>query len=260
MTRARDKRQLRDTFVLNALDYVGYTAQADKNSQFGARVGHPNKSWSGSFLDVVARETGLALTSCVYAPAALAEMFHSKRIHERPAVGDIVFFAASTDGAFGAPSVGIVVDTFSWKDDKRVSAVVGQTATGLRRGSQESNGVYKRDYFLSDIIAFARPDFSKRLPERDMEESAAADLPALAVGHFSYGLRGNKNVELLQTALAAVLVGLDGLERGQYDAKTRSAYARWQRSIGYVGTDRATGLPDAHSLGVLGQVSGLFRV
>lgn len=263
--RARD---LRDTFVLNALEYVGYTAQADKNSQFGTRVGHPNRAWSGSFVDVVARESGLALTSCVYPPAALAEFFHVRRIHEKPQQGDLVFFAASSDAAFGSPMVGIVVDTSGWKTDGRVSVIAGQVSTGLRRGSQESNGVYRRDYYLSDIICFARPDFRAQTPEppetgslRDMEEFARRqDLPVLAVAHFAHGHRGSSKVELLQTALAAVLTGVTELERGSYDAKTRSAYARYQRSIGYVGSDRANGLPDTHSLTRLGEMSGLFRV
>jgi peptidoglycan hydrolase-like protein with peptidoglycan-binding domain len=66
------------------------------------------------------------------------------------------------------------------------------------------------------------------------------------------------DVELIQQALA-VTVDLRNARRGTYDGQTRSAFANFQRSVGYVGDD-ATGIPDPASLELLAIKSGMFRV
>jgi hypothetical protein len=44
-----------------------------------------------------------------------------------------------------------------------------------------------------------------------------------------------------------------------FDGQTQHAYARWQRQIGYA-SDRATGVPDAISLQLLGEITGVFKL
>jgi hypothetical protein len=44
-----------------------------------------------------------------------------------------------------------------------------------------------------------------------------------------------------------------------FDGQTQHAYARWQRQIGYA-NDRATGIPDAISLQLLGEITEVFKL
>jgi hypothetical protein len=68
----------------------------------------------------------------------------------------------------------------------------------------------------------------------------------------------NAQVERVQVALS-VKTGLRNAQRGSWDGLTSSAYAQWQRMIGYAGSD-ATGMPDQSSLSRLGRETGYFRV
>jgi hypothetical protein len=65
-------------------------------------------------------------------------------------------------------------------------------------------------------------------------------------------------VELIQLALS-IEVDLHGAVRGEFDHKTRSAFANFQRSLGYIG-ERASGIPDSSSLKALAARTGVFRV
>jgi len=234
---------------------LGYTAQADRNSKYGARVGHPNKDWSGAFLDVLAHEAGVDLPACVYPPNAMAQFFHvprgavRNRIRQRPARGDIVFLATpvSPGDPFAAPQVGLVVDTFDWDPDQMVTVIQGQAGTGHAQ-------VVERSVYVSDIICFARPTYKTRAAGYTGETKG---LPTVRPSHFVYGKR-NSWVEIVQLALATTLTDVSELERGMFDEKTRSAYARWQRSLGLVGV-QASGQPDTYSLGQLAARTGTFR-
>jgi len=64
------------------------------------------------------------------------------------------------------------------------------------------------------------------------------------------------SVELVQLALS-VVTDVRRLPRGHFDGKTRSAYSKFQRSIGYVPAD---GVPETNSLQRLAKETGLFRV
>jgi hypothetical protein len=65
-------------------------------------------------------------------------------------------------------------------------------------------------------------------------------------------------VELIQVGLA-IAVGLHGASRGEFDHKTRAAFANFQRSVGHTG-DRASGIPDVDSLKLLARMTQAFRV
>ena len=68
----------------------------------------------------------------------------------------------------------------------------------------------------------------------------------------------NRSIEVVQLALSRV-TDIKGAERGKWDSSTASAFARYQRSIGKVGTD-AQGTVDLVSLQKLSEETGLFKV
>lgn len=240
-----------------ASEYIGYTAKANRSSTFGQQAGVNGLNWDGAFIDVVAKESGVLIPSCTYTPAALAAFIRTGRTFHVPKAGDIVFFAFATEDGerLAAPHVGIVTDVTAWKKHRSFKTVEAQVSQGTPRGNQDINGVYERIRYETDVLAFARP--AKRgLPTGDMK-GLSDGLPKVLPAYLTRCLSAakaatasaehRKAVELVQTALATE-VGLREADRGVYNGKTRSAFAAFQRSIGYVDPD---GLPDATSLRML---------
>ena len=231
---------------------VGYTALGNKKTVYGAATGYDNQAWSGSFLDVLFSDAGLIAPALVYPPSALAEYARQDRIYKNPRPGDIVFFAFSqdaTNGQLATPHVGLVMDTSAWRVARAFKTIEGQTATGNPKGSQDLNGVYERVRFSTDVIAFARPN----LRAQKTEPSTLTDfMRVVRPSHFNG--KNREEVALVQRALARE-VDLQLAVEGQWDAQTRSAFAAWQRKIGYVNAD---GQPDYVSLAALGHATNLF--
>jgi hypothetical protein len=67
----------------------------------------------------------------------------------------------------------------------------------------------------------------------------------------------HKSVVHVQMALSKV-TGITGLPRGHFETKTKLAYAKFQRDIGYVGKS-ASGDADYNSLKLLGELTGFFN-
>lgn len=253
-----------EVFLSKALAYQGHRAQANMVSGFGEKVGYGSNPWSGSFIDVVAREAGLTtrnVPATVYTPAALAEFVKRNTLYQRPQRGDIAFFAFSGEGSrsmFDMPHVGIVTETSRFTATGMFQVLEAQTSTGLPRGNQDPTGVYLRVRSAQDVIGFGRPDFR---PERGLsfsnklKVSSFGPLPTLTVAHLRTG-RPNRATETLQLALASQ-VQLAGYLPGTFDAATRAALAHYQRTLGRIGSD-ATGNPDSNTLACLARDSGLF--
>ena len=247
-----DSNLRRENFIATAHSYLGYTASADGTSVFGQRVGYAGRGlpWDGAFIDVVARESGVPITACVYTPIALSRFIKANRVYSKPQRGDIVFFETSTAAReFGPPHVGIVTDVSKFLTDGYFSTIEGQTSNGLPRGSNIPDGVYQRMRSVTDVLAFARPDFKpqRTTPVGDVE------LPIIKPSQVKPTLR-HKSVLLLQDALTQV-TGISGFNRGTMCAKTKATYAYFQRSIGVVGAD---GTPDFASLQRLANETHLF--
>jgi hypothetical protein len=244
--------------VLEAESHVGYTANQTVPDIFSSAIGRPGIPWAGPFIDVCARKAGIRLPSFVNTASALASFIKTNRIFPRPEPGDIVFFQTASDSNHGQPHVGIVTDVEHFEVHGMFQCVEGQTDSGTPKGLASKNGVYKRNRYEYDVLAFARPNFERA--------EATAQLPDLGNDLTKTVVQGpsikagmkHKYVVPIQLALAEV-VGLHGANRGEFDRKTRAAYANFQRMIGYVG-DQASGLPDSASLKVLAQLSGAFRV
>jgi len=258
-----------DLFLAKALAYQGHRAQANMVSGFGERVGYGSNPWSGSFIDVVAREAGLTqehLPAMVYTPAALAEFTRRAALHSRPRKGDIVFFAFPGEGArsmFDMMHVGIVTDVTHFASTGQFQVLEAQTSTGLPRGNQDPTGVYLRVRSEQDVLTFARPRYrlgflartlNKRV--RVAEPGTQPALPTISVAQLTTG-RPNRATETLQLALVE-RVNLTGYTPGTLDQATRAGIAHFQRAIGRVGKDAAGNL-DSPTLERLARDTGLFR-
>lgn len=249
---------VRQAFVEKALSYQGHRAQANLVSGFGEKVGYGSQPWSGSFIDVVAREVDLYLPSLVYTGSGLAEFLRLNQVVAEPLPGDIVFFAFAGEGAgspFEMPHVGVVVNTERFSETGFFQTVEAQVSTGLPRGNQDPSGVFVRVRSEQDVLVFARPDFGKSLSLSLKVNPVSVPLTEIQVAHLTTG-RGNGKVQLLQEALRA-RVGLRREVNGLFDSATKAGFARFQRLIGRVGKD-ASGHPDSHSLSRLGKETGLF--
>jgi hypothetical protein len=241
-----------ERFVAQALSYNGYTASAGRINIFGERLGMNGLPWDGIFIDVVAREVGVSLPSHIYPPVALAEYMGSGLFRAKPRRGDIVFFATSEVMDFGSPHVGIVTDASRHGIDGTFTTVEAMVGNGKPKSPQNGDGVHTRVRHQTEVIGYARPRFIS-LAER---MSKAGDVPTVVPAQLRNGLR-HKNVEVVQLALAGLFTDVRGLPRGHFDTRTRLAYARFQRSIGYP-PSRATGEVDLASLQRLAEMTGLF--
>jgi hypothetical protein len=248
------RREKLRAFLEEAASHLGYRSQAGRVSYYGERSGYSGQPWSGSFIDYVAKVTDVDIPSCVYTPAAAANFLRTGRLYVNPKPGDVVFFNFSTGAHFEMPHVGIVTDVTGVTFNGSFKTIEANVDTGLLKGPQDRNGIFERTRYLTDVLGFGRPDFSRnRLkdPEGEIRQ------PPVNLSRV-LSLKPCRDVELIQLALAQE-VGLRNAKRGTYDAQTRSAFANFQRKIGYVGDD-ATGLPDQNSLLALSAKTKLFSV
>lgn len=277
-----------DAFIKTARKYVGYKSDLGGRNVFGERVGYDSTVWSGAFIDVIARESGLDLPSFVYSPAALAEFTRKKLTARKPQVGDIAIFnfasSSTTNGhQFAAPHVGIVVDIRELTSDGRFLTIEANTAGST--SYQQFDGVHQKIRYTTDVVTFCRPanfergirkfvrtaaaawlqltarirskwDATERIEIQQLEE-AAAQLLTVDVRKLQPGSR-NKHVTVIQLALSRV-TDIAGAEEGKWDAATASAFARFQRNIGRVGAD-AAGSPDINTLKRLAAMTKLFVI
>lgn len=256
--RLKKQTDAQRTFLENVLSHVGYRIRPGGVSDFGRRVGYSGHEipWDGAFIDCVAIDSGLIIPSCVYTPSGLAEFSYDGRLRSTPAPGDIAFFNFPTieNAAWGAPHVGIVTDTTGWLGSDQVWTVEAHTDSGLVKGSTDRDGVYQRVRWKYEILAFARPKFEVRPGRSSKMQTDSKNVRSASVRP---GKR-NRDVQTVQLALISA-VNLRDHESGLFDGRTKRAYARWQRRLGYAGSD-ASGDPDPKSLARLGETTGLFSV
>lgn len=256
-----------------ARQYLGYKSELGNRTIFGAKVGYETAPWSGAFIDVIFRESGVHVPSCVYTPTALAEFIKNGQLFQTPKPGDVVFFnfSSTAASAFNAPHAGIVTDVREFASTGKFLTIEGDTATS----KQTSNGVYSKTRYAADVIGFGRPaQFNRKLSvfsllinlvkklavTRELDAESLYLLTndsELKLASLQPGKR-NRDVEVVQVALH-MTVGLTGATRGTWDAATLNAFINFQRSIGYVGA-AADGIPTAQSLQRLAQDSGLFKL
>jgi hypothetical protein len=260
------KSPARDRFLQEAENYVGYTAPAGQPDMFSVAIGRPGVLWNGAFIDYIFLKTGV-LSSCSYllTNVALAEAIRSNRVHLRPRPGDVVFIETSTDPSqmpFNQPHVGIVTDVSAWDTHGMFQCIEGQTASGMPKGTQLRNGVFKRNRYKYEVLAFTRPNFKRAINElaeaaSDPDPGKLPTKPVVKSSILRPGVK-HKSIPVIQLALTQVN-GLKSHNRGEWDHKTIASFANFQRTIGYIGT-AASGTPDGNSLRRLGEITNLFDV
>lgn len=247
-SRRRERLDLTVRFIRTAEKYVGHKARPGGQSEFGRRAGYDSHTtpWSGAFVDCIANDSGLILPACVYSPSGLGELLRGRRARKTPLPGDIVFYTFSTKNAdsFSMPHVGIVVNTLDWKLRKRFTAIEGDIDGKVCRLIRENH----------EVLAFCRPVFNFR-PGRKVRSQTG--MVSISASRIRIGGRGT-DVFNVQTALRET-VGLNDASPAIFDQSTAAAFSRWQRRIGFVGSD-ANGIPDRRSLEKLGADTGIFSV
>ena len=252
---AETTKDRRAQLVAQARSHVGYKTKTGTDSYYAGMVGYQGLPWNGAFVDVVFRETGTLIPACVNTTSGLAEFIRLGRWHGRPQIGDVVFYNFPTghDG-FSHGHVGIITDASEWQRLGKILAVEGMTDSGLPKQNIKSfDGVYERVRTRHEILGFGRPDYR---PGRERPTDVDG-LPEIKLQNLKTGKR-NRDIELVQLALGKK-TGLRNAERAKWDGLTTTAYAQWQRAIGFTGSD-ATGMPDYTSLNRLGRETGYFRV
>jgi hypothetical protein len=272
-----------EIFLATARKYLGYQAGLLGRTGFGERVGYDSQPWAGAFVDVVARESGLHLPSFVYTPAALAEFIRRGNVSQVPRPGDIAIFNFSsnvghTASAFSMPHCGIVTDVRELKTNGRFLTIEGNsTGPGAY---QQQDGVHQNIRYMTDVALFCRPEefqspglkriiklltkLYKKLMRQAPGKLELAQIAEAASLNEEVRLKmlrtgtRNKHIELIQLALSQV-TDLGNCDRGKWDAATAAAFANFQRTVGYIGSD-ASGLPDVNSLKRLSSETGLFTL
>lgn len=285
LRRRQDPAAAAELFIKTAQQYLGYAAEQLGKNIFGSRVGYDSQPWAGAFVDVVAREAGLHLPSFVYTPAALAEFIRSGNFSREARPGSIAIFNFSsnvghTADAFGMPHCGIVTDVREFQETGRFATVEGNTEGPTT--FTKKDGVHQKLRSINEVLVFCHPKFDDglraggqtfnewliKILDRgrtkfdgsdlvELQQAAKDPVKLLMNGEIKLGDR-NKRVEIIQLALATV-TDLRGAQPGKWDAVTAAACARFQRSIGRVGSD-VTGLPDQGTLLRLSKDTGLFKL
>lgn len=284
LRKKKDPAAAAELFIKSAQQYLGYTADLGGRNIFGQRVGYDARQWSGAFIDVCAKEAGLALPSFTYTPAALAEFIRSGNFSREARPGSIAIYNFSSEvgqaaDQFGMPHAGIVVDVREFQETGRFITVEGNTeGAGVY---QKKDGVHQKIRTINEVAVFCHPNFTnspaagKTFNERlmawmdrgrtkfdgsdlvELQQAAKEPVKLLMNTEIRPGDR-NKKIETIQLALAAV-TDLRGAQPGKWDGITTAACSRYQRMIGYVGKD-ATGLPDVNTLKRLAGETGLFEI
>jgi hypothetical protein len=227
--------------------------------------------WCAVFVAWVAEKAGVSgLYPKTAGCATAVAWFKSRsRFSEYPAVGGQVFF-----GPGGGTHTGLV---YAY-DATYIYTIEGNTNTS---GSAEGDGVYlkkraRRDSYVYGYgypsfaagIVSADPKWAAKTPAKtnsgspaktplpvvDLSQlvAAARTDPGAAQGHVTY--RAGTN--LVEAALVKLgYLGKTYAGDGSFGSTTVTAYAKWQRHLGYTGKD-ADGIPGKSSLTALGKRAG----
>lgn len=253
--RESGERSKRERFIAEAASQLGYQSRPNRNSFYGERTGYNSQPWSGSFIDVIANSTDVDIPSLVYPSSAMQLFMKTGRLYLTPKPGDIVFFAFPSTGHFNVQHVGIVEDITGVTFNGSFKTIEAEVSSGNPKSQDEKNGVHRRVRYLTDVVAFGRPNFQRS--RLDLTAAELSGLPQVNIARV-LTFKPSRDVELIQLALAET-VDLRNARRGHWDQQTRSAFANFQRTVGYVGED-ADGTPDPQSLQLLAAKSKKFSV
>lgn len=209
-------------------------------------------SWDCSALVQAAwRAAGVTIGRDTYAQATLTKVPKSSM---RP--GDLLLYDIPGDSQPNPNHVAMYMG-----NGQVIEATASLTATqtilsGAKRGVNTSYES-QRDAYITSVVRPAPGDVAGGTPPPP--PPPVVKLPVVDISvTIAAAKAGNGDVTVVQNALAK-LGFLTTAERGPFGPKTKTAYAAYQRSLGYTGSD-ADGIPGATSLTKLGSKTGLFTV
>lgn len=247
---ARSKKASEPLSVELARKFTGYRSHPNRESAFGRETGYPGQPWAGSYVHEVLREAGLLETALISTASALGWYSARNRVfHENPEPGDLVFYAFPSTGFIGAPHVGLVTETVLYTETGVFRAIEGETASGLSRGNQDSDGVFERTRYSTDVLGFVRPRAPKPTDLRNLPDPSTVPV----VRPTNFGKRSPAR-ERAATAVQYALfdaIGTDTFEPGAWDGLTRSAFEAFLRSVGVY--EEVGDLPSDVQLQILGE-------
>lgn len=221
------------------------------------------QAWCATFVSYCAYKAGAGslyplTASCL---TGVAWFKNAGRWSEYPAVGAQIFF-----GPGGGTHTGLVVDF----DSTYVYTIEGNTNAN---GGPEGDGVYHKTRVRRDsyVYGYGYPKFAEGIKSADPAYAgkgpvtpskpvvdlsnvvaAAHTDPGASQGHQSYP----NDVRLVEAALSAEgLLASKYASDGSFGSTTVSAYAAYQRKLGFGGSD-ADGIPGMTTLAKLGAAHG----
>lgn len=237
------------------------------HTPFGAFTGFQNQAWCGSFQEYCAAQVGLALpggkTGMVSTHIGYALYHQLGRISMTPAVGAHAFYDWS--GRRSPGGVDHIECVESVIDSQHYIAIGGNVNSSVLR---------VRRTVSPFVVGFGMPVYSGAPapghPKPPVAHPVPVGAPSVSLGRVILAAKRDPgasqghqtapaDVRLVEHALNAEgLLPAQYSGDGSYGTTTISAYAGWQRRLGYSGSS-ADGIPGTASLTKLGVKHG-FRV
>lgn len=259
--------------VLNvAVSRIGYLEGYNNDTEFGRWYGLNYNPWCDMFVSWAAASVGATdvVGKFAYCPSHVNWFRARGQWGSQPRKGAVVFYQWSLNGV--ADHVGLVRDVYS---DGRIQTVEGNTSSGAAGSQSNGNGVWGRIRSQSYVLGYGYPNYAQpstsagssiptagglvvgKGPKVSMEHIRVAiqvDGPA-ADGHLTGFSPEVKLVEQSLAVQGCLPIALADGSAGTSTFGPGSAYQRWQRALGYRGSD-ADGYPGVASMTELGRRHG----
>jgi hypothetical protein len=244
-----------DQVLARASSFLGYKEGPDNDTPFGSWYGLNHQPWCDMWVSYVFHEEGGDDIGghFAYCPSHVEWFRQRGQWGTTPRRGAVVFF--SWDGGPSADHVGLVEVPNAWPQ-----TLEGNTSSGAGGSQSNGDGVYRRVRNPAFVLGYGYPAYGGgatvtaggTVSLARVVEAARLDGPR-PQGVGTPGDQGD--VRLVEQALAAEGLLVASLVDGAFGTSSVSAYAAWQRRLGYTGAD-ADGIPGMDSLTRLGQAHG----
>jgi hypothetical protein len=276
-----------DRLLIVAASQIGYREGRSSNGSYnndnayGVWYKSNKVSWCAQWVSWVANGTGYLdkiIPKHQYTPSGANWFLARGQLDRKPVNGDkkvgtprrgdimYVFGPVSGEKAPRVHHVGIVEKVLS---GNRIQTIEGNTNTS---GSSQGNGVYRLTRTVTSRLYFARPNYAAVVQKRPAPPKTAPPQPpklpritgyslaGLKAAAATNSLSGNYAAQRLQAMSSLKVLGFAKTVYPaagvNFHAHFRTAWAGWQRSLGYRGAD-ADGIPGETSIRRLASRTGL---